>query len=112
MPKDNLKQVKIEINRLRSKKAALELKMKKSENKKRKLRTRTLIQLGGLLDLTPLISICGIELGDDLQIEHQDKAAILLGILITAATQLPDTISDEELSQFKRLGASFLKTKY
>ena len=109
MPKDNLKQIKIEINRLRTKKAALKLKIKKNDNKRRKLRTRTLIQLGGLLDLTPLLSICGIELGDDLQIEHQDKAAILLGILITAATQLPDTICDEELSQFKQLGAIVLK---
>ena len=111
MQKDSLKQITIELNRLRSKKAALELKMKKSENKKRKLRTRTLIQLGGLLDLTPLLSLCGIELGDDLQLEHQDKAATLLGILITAANQLPDTIPDEGLSQFKRLGASFLKMK-
>lgn len=109
MPKDNLKQVTIAINRLRAQKTALELKMRKKDNQKRKMRTRTLIQLGGLLDLTPLLSICGIELGDDLQLEHQDKAAILLGILITAANQLPDTISEEELSQFKQLGTSFLK---
>lgn len=109
MQKDNLKQITIELNRLRSKKAELEFKMKKGENKKRKLRTRTLIQLGGLLDLTPLLAICGIQLGDDLQLEHRDKAAMLLGILITTANQLPDTISEEEISKFKQLGASFLK---
>lgn len=111
MQKDNLKQIAIEINRLRAQKAALELKTKKKDNQQRKMRTRTLIQLGGLLDLTPLLSICGIELGNDLQLAYQDKAATLLGILITAANQLPDTVSDKELSQFKQIGASFLKIK-
>lgn len=49
MQKDNLKQIAININRLRAQKAALELKTKKKDNQQRKMRTRTLIQLGGLL---------------------------------------------------------------
>lgn len=79
-----LTDIEISLNRLRSQKAALEFKVKTHGNKQRKMRTRTLIQLGGLLNISPLLSICGIELGDDLQLEYPDKAAILLGILINA----------------------------
>ena len=43
---DSLKKTKIEINRLLAQKAALQHKMKKQENNKRKARIRTLIQLG------------------------------------------------------------------
>lgn len=109
--KDPLRKIEISLNRLRSQKAALQHKLKKHDNKQRKARTRTLIQLGGLLDLTPLPSICNIELGNDLQLDHQDKAATLLGILMTAANQLPENISDNELSQFKSIGIKILKQK-
>lgn len=64
--------IEISLNRLRAQKAALQHKMKKHDNKERKTRTRTLIQLGGLLDLTPLLTICGINLGDDLQLERSN----------------------------------------
>jgi hypothetical protein len=75
----------------------------------RNSRTRTLIQLGGLLDLTPLLSICGIELGDDLQLDHQDKAATLLGILATSINELPEDINVEDLELFKSIGLKLLK---
>ena len=106
-----LSNIEVSLNRLRSQKAVLQHKLKKYDNKQRKARTRTLIQLGGLLDLTPLPSICGINLEDDLQIDHQDKAAALLGILVNAADQLPENISAEELSQFKIVGIKLLKQK-
>ena len=75
----------------------------------RNSRTRTLIQLGGLLDLTPLLSICGIELGDDLQLDHRDKAASLLGILATAMNQLPEDICTGDLESFKSIGLTLLR---
>lgn len=104
-----LSDIEISLNRLRSQKSALQHKMKKHDTKERKARTRTLIQLGGLLDLTPLLTICGIELGDDLQIDHPDKAATLLGILITSANQLPENISDDDLASLKNIGVKYLK---
>lgn len=110
MPADiakKLDSINVSINRLMAQKASLQYKAKTYENKQREKRTRTLIQLGGLVDLTPLLSICGIELGDDLQMEHPDKAATLLGILITAANQL-DT-DNKDLQHFTQIGRSLLK---
>ena len=52
----------------------------------RKARTRTMIQLGGLVDKAGLTSMFEIEPGDDLQsdIHELDKAAALLGFLADA----------------------------
>jgi hypothetical protein len=83
--------------------------MKKQENSQRKARTRTLIQMGGLLDLTPLPSICGINLGDDLQLDHPDKSATLLGILLHLCEKIPESISGDDLENFKTKGINFLK---
>ncbi len=99
-----LTDIEILLNHLRSQKAALEFKVKIQKNKQRKMRTRTLIQLDGPFNLTPLLSICDIELGIDLQLEYQDKAAILLGILINATNQLPENISENDLAHFKTIG--------
>jgi hypothetical protein len=107
-----LSNIEVSLNRLRSQKSALQHNLKKHDNKQKKARTRTLIQLGGLFDLTPLLSICGIELGDDLQLECYDKAATLLGMLVNIANQLPENISSEKLSQFKTVGVKLLKQKF
>ena len=104
-----LTNIEVSLNRLRSQKSALEFKLKKQNNNQRKARTRTLIQLGGLLDLTSLPSICGIELGHDLQLEYPDEAATLLGILVTAVNQIPENICDEKLESFKNIGIKVLK---
>ncbi|MCR4623114.1 MAG: conjugal transfer protein TraD [Alphaproteobacteria bacterium] len=106
---DSIAKTKIKINRLLAQKAALQYKMKKQENSKRKARTRTLIQLGGLLDLTPLLAICKIELGEDLQIDHPDKSATLLGMLSYFSDQLPENLTDQDLAKFKSVGENFLK---
>jgi hypothetical protein len=50
--------IQIKLNRLYSQKTALEHKLKRSDFRKK--RTRTLIQIGGLLELTPLPAICKI----------------------------------------------------
>jgi hypothetical protein len=80
----------------------------KENNTNRNARTRTLIQLGGLIDLTPLLTICNIKLGEDLQIDHRDKAATLLGILATFLNQLPEDIDVEDLELFKVVGLKLL----
>ena len=96
--------IEVELNRLHSQKAALQYKLKTYDKHERKSRTRTLIQLGGLLNISPLLSLCEIELGDDLQISHQDKADTLLGLLSTICDNLPETINGSELDHFKNLG--------
>ena len=105
----SITKTKIEINRLLAQKAALKHKMKMQENSKRKARTRTLIQLGGLLDLTPLLAICNIALGEDLQLDHPDKSATLLGILSHLCDQLPEHFTDQDLAKFKSVGEKLLK---
>lgn len=115
MTKTNIKTkfsgIEIELNRLRSEKAALQFAEKRQNNRNRKTRTRTLIQMGGLLELTPLPSICGIELGNDLQLEHKKKAAVLLGILAKYTESLPDTLSDAEIREFETYGNLLLAKK-
>jgi hypothetical protein len=104
-----LSNIEISLNRLRSQKTALQYKLKKQENSERKARTRTLIQMGGLLDITPLPSICGINLGDDLQLDHPDKAAALLGILLHISNSIPDVLSTDNIEKFRNIGVNFLK---
>jgi hypothetical protein len=72
------------LNRLQSLKAQLSKKQKTYDNTDRRARTRTLIQMGGLLNMIGIPQLCGIEDGDDLQqdLENQDKAATLLGMLV------------------------------
>ena len=98
--------IEVELNRLHSQKAALQLKLKTMDKTERKSRTRTLIQLGGLLNISPLLSLCEIELGDDLQISHQDKADTLLGIISVLCNNLPEAINEGELDHFKNLGSA------
>lgn len=55
----NKKLVKLDIklNRLYSRKAACEYKEKVKKDRMRKMRTRTLIQMGGLLQFFPLFVV-------------------------------------------------------
>ena len=66
---------------------------------KRKARTRTLIQLGGLIKLIGLSDYCGIVEGMDLQLnlEQQERAAQLLGILVDAFGDLPENPSETQI---------------
>ena len=106
-----LSNIEIELNRLRSAKAALENREKIKNNQQRKARTRTLIQIGGLAELTPLLSICDINLGDDLQTEHREKAALLLGILTEFANAFPEKLSDDDIEKFRKSGLKLLAEK-
>ena len=104
-------QIQVKINRLQSQKAVLENKLKIKNNSLRKARTRTLIQMGSLLNMLNLPNICGIDEGDDLQLnfEASDKAAILLGMLAHLEDSLPPTLSAEVISSFKQKGIRVIK---
>lgn len=103
--------IEIKLNRLRAEKTALQFEEKKQNNRNRKMRTRTLIQIGGLLELTPLPFLCEIELGDDLQGEHQSKAALLLGILAKCAESLPESLAESEKLHLQTLGLTLMARK-
>jgi hypothetical protein len=109
LAQQKISDLEIKLNRLHSQKAALQYKLKAKEKSQRKARTRTLIQMGGLLELSPLPAICNINLGDDLQLEHPDKSATLLGILLHLCEQIPESISNDDLEAFKNKGINFLK---
>lgn len=106
-------QIQAKINRLQSQKTALENKLKLKVSSDRKARTRTLIQMGGLLNMLALPNICGISDGDDLQLdlENSDRAAILLGMLTHLENSLPPTLSSNQLESFKQIGVKKLKAQ-
>ncbi|MBP6098362.1 MAG: conjugal transfer protein TraD [Candidatus Levybacteria bacterium] len=72
----------------------------KSNDQDRRARTRTLIQLGGLLNVAKLLEEFGINIGDDLQqdFDANENAAKLLGFLLDAKV----TLMDENNPQFSR----------
>ena len=104
-------QIQVKINRLQSQKAVLENKLKLNSQSNRKARTRLLIQMGGLVNMINLPSICGINEGDDLQLnlENSDKAAVLLGMLAHLEDSLPHTLSDQVIASFKQKGIRVIK---
>ncbi len=68
----------------------------------RKARTRTLIQLGGLVEKSGLLPYLNISMGDDLQVdEHiKDEVETLLGLLVDAKQSM---INDPEFKQLAQL---------
>ncbi len=110
--KHDAKALQIQLNRLYSKKAAIETKLKTTAKAKRMSRTRTLIQLGGLVQKSGLMELCEITEGDDLQgnLESHDKAAVLLGILSEATESLLSLGEDalkSHLSSLQKNGKKF-----
>lgn len=63
----------------------------------RQSRTRTLIQLGGLLEKSGLIDALQIEMGQDLQKDSEvfSKIALLMGLLEETLDQLKHATPDE-----------------
>lgn len=108
---DKLKALEIKKNRIN---AQLNIQNKKTiatENIARKKRTRTLIQLGSLIKLSGLMEICEIEEGNDLQSnpEDADKAATLLGVLITCVENMREELDESVLEILKQKGIRTLK---
>lgn len=85
--------------------------MQKESTQERKLRTRTLIQAGGLLSLSGLLEQCDISEGDDLQSdpESYEKSAILLGILIDASERLLQNNNSQKMEKFREIGTRKMK---
>jgi len=102
-----------EINRLVSKKAIVTYKKPLADKSLRRARTRTLIQAGSILSLLGFFSLCGIEEGEDLQLdfEKRDKSAILLGILLEAFERLPVEPKLEQLEHWKNIGIRLMKMR-
>jgi hypothetical protein len=102
------------LNHLQSLKAQLNTTQARFANSDRRARTRTLIQMGGLLNMIGLPQLCGIADGDDLQqdLESQDKAAILLGMLEHLNESLSVktvTLDTNSLEEFKQRGIRLMK---
>lgn len=104
--KTTLKAIDTKLNRLRTQKAALEFKEKNQSKQQRMMRTRTLIQTGGLLKVAGLLERFSISLGDDLQSnpDNHDKAATLLGVFVSLIEQLPHEFTEAELRALKNKG--------
>lgn len=104
------------LNRLQARKAQLENHQKSLSIMDRRARTRTLIQMGGLLNMIGLPQLCGIHEGDDLQTDplNHDKAATLLGMLVHLNEKLLEQphLFEEELGildGFKKRGIQMMK---
>ena len=99
----------VQINRLQSNRAILLTKSLKENNSDRRSRTRTLIQLGGLVKLSGLLDYCQISLGVDLQIDSSttNSSALLLGILAEAFSKLPTSTEGKE--RLRNLGIRVMK---
>lgn len=69
----------------------------------RKARTRTLIQLGGLIEKSGLLPHLNISMGDDLQVdEHvKDDVETLLGLLVDAKQSMINDPEFRHLAQLK-----------
>jgi hypothetical protein len=67
--------------------------------------------MGGLLTLTDLPILISIEEGDDLQhdIHAMDKAATLLGMILSLRDHLPPTLSHTDLEAFRKVGIRHMK---
>jgi len=83
-------------------------------NNDRRARTRTLIQLGGLVEKAGLSKLFDIKLGSDLQLETTEsaKAATLLGLLLESKESAIHKLEEnQQLSIWNNNGLQTLKQK-
>jgi len=99
----------VQLNRLQSNKLCSMTAANMYDKSQRRARTRTLIQVGGLVDIAGLLDYCNIQLGVDLQLEEQDKAATLLGILVEIIRSLPTSM--EQQTKWRDLGIRVMKER-
>ncbi len=109
----NVISINQKIERLKDVRKRLERRISDAANTDRKARTRTLIQLGGLLNITNLLELTNIHLGEDLESDqiNQDKAATLLGLLQHLTETMPPVLSPEQQNDFKQKGIRILKMR-
>lgn len=110
-PSRKLKSITTELNRLRTQQVVLQRKVAQQSKSERRARTRTLIQMGSLINMMGLADLCDITEGDDLQLDmdSRDKAATLLGMLGNLIERLPPALSVAELEAFKQKGIKIFK---
>ncbi len=102
----HLNRAHLQKNRLLARQKAIQNTI---QNTSGKMRTRTLIQLGGLLEKAKLLLPFDIQPGDDLQRpENLSKAASLLGFLKTMENET--LFTEEALAAYQIFGEMILKT--
>lgn len=108
---NKLNRVQQKLNQLHAQKAALNHQTRAKNKQARMQRTRTLIQVGGILSITGLLEKFNIEIGEDLQSDtnQMDKAAILLGVFMRVMEQIPNDLTQEEMNALKQKGISKMK---
>jgi len=81
--------------------------MKHSPSSLRKARTRTLIQLGGLIEKSGILPYLNITIGDDLQLQEDLKESvdILLGSLVDVKQSIEHDPAYKKLALKKGLVA-------
>lgn len=109
----NILNLQKKINALELKKNIIKIRQSNLSKNERKKRTRTLIQVGALLNMMGFFDLCDIREGDDLEIdlEAKDKSAVLLGMLESLKNTLPPSLKKHEREQFKKIGIRILKMK-
>ena len=90
----------------------LRSKLNTTAKQDRRARTRTLIQLGGLIEKSGLMNLIHIQTGEDLQLDHEayEKAATLFEILSNTYIQHENTIKRETSALFEALHEQSLST--
>lgn len=103
--------MRVSSNRILSSIARTNTSLNTIQLDERRARTRTLIQAGGLLNLSGLLEFCSIEEGEDLQydLESRYKAATLLGILSETFQTLVENPDPKQILKFRNLGTLLMK---
>jgi hypothetical protein len=105
----DLRKMTQEVNRLYIALQQQNILSKVAAKSTRKARTRTLIQLGGLLDKAGITAKFNIILGEDLQsnVMQMDKASIVFGFLMEALNTIDDTTQTR--IKWKNIGTKSFK---
>lgn len=97
-----------QINRLCKQRNREICAMKNKANSTRQSRTRTLIQLGGILQKSGLLEAFQIQTGEDLQdYESRQKASHLLGFLVNSLENFDE--SESSISEHIKIGERMLR---
>lgn len=105
-----IKKIDQQLNRLKLKKNLLKIKQDSISKQHRRARTRTLIQLGGLVEKSGLMDLANIKLGEDLQLDYEayEKAATLFEMLSESFLKFENTNS-KEFEHLKEKGLKKMK---
>ena len=77
------------------------------------MRTRTLIQVGGMIHMLDFLDLFDLKVGDDLQLDHTkiNDAIMMLGYFSDVRNQTPKSFNDEQKKQFLLKGKAILNAK-